>query len=159
MQVSFIIVTFVRVTSDCTQEPSNWEVVSLSRALYWVSARLSLALPRYRFIHALSRVIEKLPTARDKFREFRLTERGGLSFARFWRWEFGEFPRLVGRYCSYLLPKLTGGTTQILIFKTLRMIGRPTLYFFLSPQINEKNFPFNPCPNLDALLMGKQAHH
>ena len=42
---------------------------------------------------------------------------------------FGEFPRLVGRYCSYPLPKQTGGTTQILIFKTLRMIGRTALYF------------------------------
>ena len=26
---------------------------------------------------------------------------------------FGEFPRLVGRYCSYLLPKQHGGTFQI----------------------------------------------
>ena len=25
----------------------------------------------------------------------------------------GEFPRLVGRYCSYLLPKQDGGTSQI----------------------------------------------
>ena len=25
----------------------------------------------------------------------------------------GEFPRLVGRYCSYLLPKQDGGTFQI----------------------------------------------
>ena len=25
-------------------------------------------------------------------------------------------PRLVGRYCSYLLPKQNGGTTQIFIF-------------------------------------------
>ena len=31
---------------------------------------------------------------------------------------FGEFPWLVGRYCSYLLPKQAGGTPQILIFKT-----------------------------------------
>ena len=35
----------------------------------------------------------------------------------------------MGRYCSYLLPKQTGGSTQIIIFKTLRMIGRPALYF------------------------------
>ena len=34
----------------------------------------------------------------------------------------------MGRYCSYLLPKQAGGTTQILFFKTLRMIGRPALY-------------------------------
>ena len=56
------------------------------------------------------------------------TERGGSSFARFWRQEFGEFPRLVGRYSSYLLPKQAGGTTQILVFKTLRMTCRPALY-------------------------------
>ena len=34
----------------------------------------------------------------------------------------------MGRYCSYLLPKQAGGTTQIIIFKTLQMIGRPALY-------------------------------
>ena len=56
------------------------------------------------------------------------TERGGLSVVRFWRGGFGEFPRLVGRYCSYLLPKQTRGTAQILIFKTSRPIGRPALY-------------------------------
>ena len=39
-----------------------------------------------------------------------------------------EFPRLVGRYCSYLLPKQAGGTPQILVFKTLRMTSRPALY-------------------------------
>ena len=39
-----------------------------------------------------------------------------------------KFPRLVGRYCNYLLPKQTSGTTQILVFKTLRTIGRPALY-------------------------------
>ena len=32
-------------------------------------------------------------------------------------------PWLVGRYCSYLLPKQAGGTPQILILKTLRMTG------------------------------------
>ena len=31
---------------------------------------------------------------------------------------FGEFPRLVGRYCSYLLPKQDGGTSQIQVNKT-----------------------------------------
>ena len=30
---------------------------------------------------------------------------GGHSWMRFCRQEFGEFPRLVGRYCSYLQPK------------------------------------------------------
>ena len=39
---------------------------------------------------------------------------GGSSFAKFCQQEFGKFPRLVGRYCSYLLPKQAGGTTQIL---------------------------------------------
>ena len=34
----------------------------------------------------------------------------------------------MGRYCSYLLPKQAGGTPQILLFKTLRMTGRPTVY-------------------------------
>ena len=34
---------------------------------------------------------------------------GVPSFARFWRWGFGEFLRLVGHYCSYLLPKQAGG--------------------------------------------------
>ena len=37
-------------------------------------------------------------------------------------------PLAVGHYCSYLLPKQTGGTTQILVFETLRMIDRPALY-------------------------------
>ena len=27
--------------------------------------------------------------------------------------DLGGFPRLVGRYCSYLLPKQDGGTSQI----------------------------------------------
>ena len=42
---------------------------------------------------------------------------GGSSFARFCKQEFGEFPRLVGRFCSYLLPKQAGGTPQILVYK------------------------------------------
>ena len=41
---------------------------------------------------------------------------------------FGELARLVGRYSSYLLPKQAGGTTQILVFKSLPMIERPGLY-------------------------------
>ena len=49
---------------------------------------------------------------------------GGSSFARFCQQEFGEFPRLVGRYCSYLLPKQAGGTPQILVDKTWRMTSR-----------------------------------
>ena len=62
---------------------------------------------------------------------------GSLSVVRFWRWGFGEFPRLVGRYCSYLLPKQARGTPQILIFKTPRPIGRPRLYFLA------KNYTWN----------------
>ena len=53
---------------------------------------------------------------------------GVQSWVRFCRQEFVEFPRLVGRYCSYLLPMQAGGTPQILIFKTLRMTGRPKVY-------------------------------
>ena len=49
---------------------------------------------------------------------------GGSSFARFGQQEFGEFPRLVGRYCSYLLPNQARGTPQILVDKTLRMASR-----------------------------------
>ena len=48
---------------------------------------------------------------------------------RFCQQEFGEFPRLVGRYCSYLLPKQAGGTPQILVDKTSRMTGRLRVYF------------------------------
>ena len=33
---------------------------------------------------------------------------GVPSCVRFFQQEFGEFPRLVGRYCSYLLPKQAG---------------------------------------------------
>ena len=64
------------------------------------------------------------------------TERGGSSFVRFLRQEFGKFFQLVGRYCSYLLPKQTGRTTQILIFKTLRIMSRPSLY--PTQEISEK---------------------
>ena len=49
---------------------------------------------------------------------------GGSSFARFCQQEVGEFPRLVGRYCSYLLPKQARRTTQILVDKTSPMTGR-----------------------------------
>ena len=49
---------------------------------------------------------------------------GVQSWVRFCRQEFGEFPRLVGRYCSYLLPKQAGGTPQILVDKTSAMSGR-----------------------------------
>ena len=43
----------------------------------------------------------------------------------------------MGRYCSYLLPKQTGGTTQILVFKTLRMIDRPALYITSDVTLDE----------------------
>ena len=47
---------------------------------------------------------------------------------RFCQQEFGEFPQLVGRYCSYLLPKQAGGTPQIIVDKTSRMTGRLRVY-------------------------------
>ena len=42
-----------------------------------------------------------------------------------------KFPRLVGRYCSYLLPKQAGGTPQIIVDKTSRMTGRLRVYKLL----------------------------
>ena len=39
----------------------------------------------------------------------------------------------MGCYCSYLLPKQIGGTTQILVFKTLRMTEPPTVYICHDP--------------------------
>ena len=56
---------------------------------------------------------------------------GVQSWARFCQQEFGEFLRLVGRYCSYLLPKQAGGTPQILIFKTSPMTGRLRVYILV----------------------------
>ena len=53
---------------------------------------------------------------------------GSWSFARFCQQEFGEFPMLVGRYCSYLMHKQAGGTPQILVDKTLRMTSRLRVY-------------------------------
>ena len=35
---------------------------------------------------------------------------------------------MVGRYCSYLLPKQAGGTPQILVDKTSGMTGRLRVY-------------------------------
>ena len=46
---------------------------------------------------------------------------GVPSCVRFCQQEFGELLRLVGCYCSYLLPKQGGGTSQILVDKTSRM--------------------------------------
>ena len=112
------------------------------------SGRRSPTPPRYRrwriaiTLWSLSfRVARKIETAKNNFRGKTVatshfvklnlnkvcTEWGGLSVVRFWRWGFGEFRRLVGCYCSYLLPKQVRGTTQILIFKTSRPIGRPRL--------------------------------
>ena len=53
---------------------------------------------------------------------------GVQSWVRFCQQEFWEFPRLVGRYCSYLLPKQAGGTPQILVDKTSPMTGRLRVY-------------------------------
>ena len=51
------------------------------------------------------------------------------SGTRFCWVRFGEFPRLVGRYCIYLLPKQDGGTSQIYVNKTLCQTTGLTLYF------------------------------
>ena len=55
---------------------------------------------------------------------------GVQSWVRFCRQEFGEFPRLVGRYYSYLLPEQARGTPQILVDKTSPMIGRLRVWNF-----------------------------
>ena len=57
---------------------------------------------------------------------------GVPSCVRFCQQEFGEFPRLVGCYCSYLLPKQAGGTPQILVDKTSRMTGCLRVYLLHS---------------------------
>ena len=59
---------------------------------------------------------------------FLYTERGGSSFARFWRQEFGEFPRPAGVVGSYSSGPPAGPTPQILVDKTLRMTSSPALY-------------------------------
>ena len=51
---------------------------------------------------------------------------GVPSCVRFCQQEFGEFPRLVGRSCSHLLPKQAGGTPQNLVDKNSRMTGPQT---------------------------------
>ena len=56
---------------------------------------------------------------------------GVPSCVRFCQQEFVEFPRLVGRYCSYLLPKQAGGTPQILVDKTSAMSGRLRVYMMV----------------------------
>ena len=45
-------------------------------------------------------------------------------------------PWLVGRYCSYLLPKQAGGTPQILVDKTSPMTGRLRVYLIKTSTIN-----------------------
>ena len=69
--------------------------------------------------------------------------RAGYHLLGFEDENLGRSPRLVGRYCNYLLPKQTGVTTQFIIFKTLRMIGRPALY-----TASSKNLPKNKTPNV-----------
>ena len=51
-----------------------------------------------------------------------------LCLKRFWSWGFGEFPRLVGCYCSYLLPKQALATFSQQPNKTLRQTGWIALY-------------------------------
>ena len=52
---------------------------------------------------------------------------GVPSFARFWRQEFGLFPRPAWALGSYSRDPPAGGTPQIIVFKTLRMTGCPTV--------------------------------
>ena len=71
---------------------------------------------------------------------------GVQSWVRFCQQEFWELPRLMGRYCSYLLPKQAGGTPQIIVDKTSPMTGRLRVYpgrFFLLcvPAIPECHLP------------------
>ena len=47
----------------------------------------------------------------------------------------------MGRYCSYLLPKQTRGTTQNFIIKTLRMIGRPRCVKLKNRNMNTTEIP------------------
>ena len=54
-----------------------------------------------------------------------ITERGGSTFARFWRQEFREFPRPALTVGSYSSGPPAGRTLQILVFKTLLMTSRP----------------------------------
>ena len=57
------------------------------------------------------------------------TERFFHSVARFWRCCFGKFPRLIGSYCSYLLPKEALVTNAGKCNKILRLSGKNALYF------------------------------
>ena len=50
------------------------------------------------------------------------------SVARFWWWCFGRFPRLVGGYCSYLLPKQALPNFGTNRYKTLQQTGWISLY-------------------------------
>ena len=54
------------------------------------------------------------------------------SFIEICRLSFREFPRLVGRYCSYLLPKQGRGTPKTKHDKISRTMGWETLQFFSS---------------------------
>ena len=61
-------------------------------------------------------------------RNWMCTLLGVQSWVRFCKQEFGEFPWLVGRYCSCQLPKQAGGTPQILVDKTSPLTGRLRVY-------------------------------
>ena len=69
-------------------------------------------------------------------------------------YRFGEFPRMVGRYCSYLLPKQDGGTPQIIVDKTSCMTGRLRVYMS-SPLVAVAAIECPNCSKL-ALLEGQQ---
>ena len=56
---------------------------------------------------------------------------GVPSCVRLCQQKFGQFPRLVGRYCSYLLPMQAGGIPETFVDKTSRMTGRLRVYITL----------------------------
>ena len=72
-----------------------------------------------------------LPIKRDRFEEDIDVLQSGAAYHSlgFEDENLGSSPGwCTATVATYLLPKQTGGTTQILVFKTLRMIGRPALY-------------------------------
>ena len=99
--------------------------------LAWAAWQLHYSLTAQNSLHNL---LNNLPPQSPDLSHFIIncsTLLGVPSCVRFCQQEFGELPRLVGRYCSYLLPKQAGGTPQILVDKTSRMTGRLRVYKFI----------------------------
>ena len=76
------------------------------------------------------------------------TERGVLSVARFCYVFPCELRGPAWAVGSYSISQSAGGTSQTIIFKTLRLIGRPALYiiarFEFTAQTRSSYFIFNP---------------